>query len=346
MLSVRNLHSMHSFLTYARWMRSWPTWQRYGAATLIVAAVLLLGIWISALLTGYPFLLFFTAILINAALFGRGTGTYSVLLSAAFAVAFMIAPLEIIPFNAAPRALEIALYVPTGLIASAAVAGLRSRIHDLALAYERLAASEQEKDLLLRETGHRVKNDLASLIAIVRLQERSVTDPAARAALINTAERIHVLSRVHDRLRRANEKSMVDVGSFVTELCDDRRITLQGLRPIAVKVSAQSCLMPQDQAIAIGLITNELLTNAVKYAFPDDRSGTITVRFDRNDDSFELIVADDGIGLSSEKPSVGSSSGLGNRLVRSLAAQLGGTVEIGPNDTSGTRAVVRFPAAT
>jgi two-component system, sensor histidine kinase PdtaS len=335
---------MHPFVTYTRWTRAWPGWMRYGAATLTVAAVLLLGVWLNPLLSGFPFLLFFLAILVNAGLFGRAAGAYSVLLSAAIAVFFVFVTPRSAPFNAPARATEIILFMIAALAASAAMASLRSSMHDLAQANERLAAAEREKDLLLRETGHRVKNDLASLMALVRLQERSVSDPAARAALASTGERIRVLSRLHERLRRADKAAVVDIGRFITELCDDLRAALHGLRPVALKVHAESCLLPQEQAVAVGLITNELLTNALKYAFPDDRSGTVAVRFARDGDSFELVVADDGIGVSPEAPSRGSS-GLGQRLVRSLAAQLGGIVEIGPNsEAGGTKAVARFPA--
>jgi two-component system, sensor histidine kinase PdtaS len=335
---------MRPFLTYTRWTRAWSAWQRYSAATLAVVAVLLLGMWMADLLTGFPFLLFFVVILINAALFGRATGAYSVLLSTAFAFYLAVMPPTNMPFNAAPRVAEILLFLLTALAASTAVASLRSSMVDLAEANERLAAAEREKDLLLRETGHRVKNDLASLMALVRLQERSVADPEARAALTSTGERIRVLSRLHDRLRRADKAAVVDIGRFITELCDDLRAALHGLRPVALKVQAERCLLPQEQAVAVGLITNELLTNALKYAFPDDRGGTVTVHFSQTDGSFELVVADDGVGMSPEAPSRGSS-GLGQRLIRSLAGQLGGTVEIGPNsETGGTRAVARFPA--
>lgn len=335
---------MHPLLAHTRWTRALPPWQRYGTATLAVAVVLLIGMWMAGLLTGFPFLLFFVVILINAALFGRATGAYSVLLSAAFTFYLALMPPASMPFNAAPRAAEIVLFIITGLAASTAVASLRSSMHDLAEANERLAAAEREKDLLLRETGHRVKNDLASLMALVRLQERFVTDPAGRAALTSTGERIRVLGRLHDRLRLADKAAVVDIGRFITELCDDLRTALHGLRPVALKVQAERCLLPQEQAVAVGLITNELLTNALKYAFPDDRSGTVTIRFSREGGSFELIVADDGVGQQPEKPSSGSS-GLGQRLIRSLAGQLGGTVEIGPNsEAGGTRAVARFPA--
>jgi two-component sensor histidine kinase len=335
---------MHPFLTYTRRTRTWSAWQRYGAATLTIAAVLLLGMWMAPLLTGFPFLLVFVVILVNAALFGRAVGAYSVLLSAAVAVDLIVMPLWTMPFSASPRPTEIVLFMITGLAATAAVASLRSSMHDLAEANERLAAAEREKDLLLREAGHRVKNDLASLMALVRLQERSLSDPAARAALASTGERIRVLSRLHERLRRADKAAVVDIGRFITELCDDLRTALHGLRPVALKVQAESCLLPQEQAVAVGLIANELLTNALKYAFPDDRGGTITVRFARQDDTFELVVADDGVGLAAEE-APGGSSGLGQRLIRSLAAQLGGTVEIGPNsEVGGTRAAARFPA--
>lgn len=104
----------------------------------------------------------------------------------------------------------------------------------------------------------------------------------------------------------------VDTSEFIASLCDDLSAALIGLRPITLVVDAESHLMPQERAVPVGLIMNELLTNALKYAFPDERSGTVKVRFWRDQDSFCLRVHDDGVGMTFKRTPRGS--GLGQRL--------------------------------
>jgi two-component system, sensor histidine kinase PdtaS len=121
-------------------------------------------------------------------------------------------------------------------------------------------------------------------------------------------------------------------------------VALVGLRPIAVKLEVESHLVPQERAVPVGLIINELLTNALKYAFPDERTGTVSVRFTREAEGFCLRVTDDGVGMAPDRPANGS--GLGQRLVRSMVTQLEGSYAIEPDaGTPGTVATVRFPAA-
>jgi two-component sensor histidine kinase len=201
----------------------------------------------------------------------------------------------------------------------------------------------REKDLVLQEASHRFKNELAMLSALLRLQERSVEDETARTALASTADRVQVLARVHERLQRAEKAAVVDMREFIVALCDDLRMALIGLRPILMKVEAETHRLSQERAVAIGLVINELLTNALKYAFPEDRSGTVKVRFMRQEDGFCLMVIDDGIGIPCERKPDGS--GLGQRLIRSMVMQLQGSVEFTPDSgAAGTIVTVRFPA--
>ncbi|MFC1458093.1 sensor histidine kinase [Microvirga arabica] len=335
---------MQAFFTYTFLTRGWPVWARYLGATLVVLIMLMLRIGLSVYLPAFPFLLFFMAIIVNAVIFNRGSGFYTVALSAVLADYFFLEPVGSLRIDDSRTVLGLILYLMIGFTTAGIIEALHTTAHSLTRANKRLAAAEQEKDLLLREAGHRMKNDLMTLTALVRLQERAVQDPSAKSALSSTADRIHVLSRVQERLRLGQGTSaVINVADFITELCDDLKTALVDLRPIAVTVRAERHLLPQERVVPVGLIINELLTNSLKYAFPDDRGGTITVDFSRESDTFRVAVADDGVGLPPESRP-GPSSGLGTRLIRSMVAQLGGTINVEPNGNgAGTVITVRFP---
>ena len=132
---------------------------------------------------------------------------------------------------------------------------------------------------------------------------------------------------------------------FIQGLCDDLRTALIGLRPISMQVAVEHHVLSQDRAVAVGLILNELLTNALKYAFPENRHGHVRVSFERVGDEFVLRVSDNGVGIAPERSAQGS--GLGQRLVRSMAGQIGGMLEMKPDEGDpGTVATVHFPVAT
>ncbi|WP_414476295.1 sensor histidine kinase [Microvirga sp. M2] len=339
---------MQTLFAYTSWTREWPGWARYGSAILVVLLMLVLRLGLADYLPAYPFLLFFIPIIVNAALFDQGSGAYSVLLCAALAIYFFIEPIGSFAIADPRQITSVVLFVLIGLTAAGIIEALHATAQELVRANKQFAAADQEKDLLLREAGHRMKNDLATLTALVRLQERAMQDQAARSALAATADRIQVLSRVRERLRLGQgANAIVDVAEFIAELCDDLKAAFLHLRPIVIKVDAEPHWLPQERSVAIGLIINELVTNSLKHAFPDDRSGAITVRFSRQDDVFELEVRDDGIGTpDGEGADRSPPTGLGQRLIRSMAAQLGGTVTVGPNKgASGTHTTVLFPAA-
>jgi two-component sensor histidine kinase len=153
-----------------------------------------------------------------------------------------------------------------------------------------------------------------------------------------------VLGRVHDRLTHGDGAAVVDLKTFLGDLCNDLRTSLAGLRPVAVRVELESHVRPMEQAVPLGLILNELLTNALKYAFPGEREGTISVRLERCGDELCLVVADDGVGLAStDGGGGGAPAGMGQRLVRSLTQQLGGRVSIDSRPGEGTRCTVHVP---
>lgn len=332
--------------------RGWPIWARYGASAAIVTAVLMLRLWLDPYLPRYPILLFFIPTFACALLFDRGTGVFSVLLSAACIAYFLLPPIHSLAVSDSQNVLGLAIFVAIGLAIAAVIETLHralyrlTKVNDQLLrANERLTQSDWEKDLLLREVGHRIRNDLTALVSLVQLQQRSIHDEAGRTALGATADRIRVLARVHDRLQRADEAAVVNTRDFICALCDDLRASTLGLRPIAIRVEVEPHDLLQQTAVSLGLVINELVTNALKYAFPDDRSGIVEVRLMREDDGYRLLVTDDGVGLGPEGTHRPKGSGLGQRLIRSMVAQLGGRYEIGLNAISGgTVATVSFPA--
>jgi len=212
----------------------------------------------------------------------------------------------------------------------------------LAEANARIAASEQEKNLLLHELTHRFKNDLANLTAILRLQARHVADPSARTELMAASERVQIMGRVHQHLTTSGEATVVDVGKFISELCEDCRASMIGLRPIVLGVEVEQDEIPFSQAIMLGLIINELVTNSLKYAFPEGRAGTIDIRLTPVGTEHVLTVSDDGIGKAAPFP---DSTGLGQRLVHAMTKQLNGEYHAEVTDT-GRICIIRFPAAS
>jgi two-component system, sensor histidine kinase PdtaS len=330
-----------SLFKYTFLTRAWPTWARYAATTVIVLATLGIRLALHAWFPGSPFLLFFLAIIVCAALFDHGTGIFAVLLSAGLAKWFLIEPTGTLNVVRTEDIAGLSVFVAIGLVSGAILEALHKVAHDLADANELLVASEGEKDLLMQEASHRFKNELTMLSAMLRLQQRSIHDSAASSALGSTADRVQVVGRVHERLQRSNTTAVVDTREFVCALCEDLKKTIE-LRPVALEVDAESHLISQERAVPVGLIINELLTNAFKYAFPDQRTGRVKVQFVREGEDYCLRVIDDGIGVAVERNSAGT--GLGRRLVAAMATQLGGSVKIETDpELPGTAVYVSFP---
>jgi len=187
---------------YTLLTRGWPTGVRYLATLLIVSTMLPLGLALDKYFHGLPFLLFFFAILISSALFHRGSGAFSVLLSAFFAKWFFIAPTGTIRVENTGDLIALSCFMALGLAIAAVVEALHRVASDLAEANQKLTASENEKDLLLEEASHRFRNELTMLGAMLRLQERTLGSPAEGAALRSAADRVHVLGRVHEQRAR------------------------------------------------------------------------------------------------------------------------------------------------
>jgi PAS domain S-box-containing protein len=187
------------------------------------------------------------------------------------------------------------------------------------------ATARQRIAMLLQELTHRVKNSLQFIAAMVMIEARSHKSGEGKAALERVSHRITALGQLYSTLSRADTVEAVDAATYLDELCRDliASVHKEGDTSVMLKTDFESELLPTDRAIPIGLIVNELVTNAVKYAFPGEAKGTVMVTLKRVPGELRLTVADDGQGLDPRR----ADSGLGGRLVDGFAQQLGGQVE-------------------
>jgi two-component sensor histidine kinase len=322
--------------------RGWPLWTRYSLTVLLVVVTLGIRVALREDMSGYPFLLFFPTIILSGIVFNRGNGVLATILSAMLAVYFLIPPIGTLTVASAEDFVAVALFMAIGIITAMLVEALHVAFVQLAESHSQIERAAHQQAILLRELSHRMHNDLATIGSLLSMQARVMEDEAAKVALAGAADRVQVLTRVHSRLTMREDAAVVDSQEFITDLCDDLRIALLGLRPITLDLSIESHAMIIQRSIAVGLIINELLTNALKYAFPDPtRPGRIEVEFEKRNGEFCLSVTDNGVGPGDQRP--GTGTGMGHNLVRMLAAQLGGSLNA-QDAEPGSMFVVTFPA--
>ena len=199
---------------------------------------------------------------------------------------------------------------------------------------EKLAAQQA---VLLKEVNHRVANSLQLISSLIGLQGRKVADPDAREALKRAAERVEAVMLVHRRLYTSNDVEFVAMDQYLEGLIEElQRAVAAEERPGRITLAADPIRVETDKAVSLGLIVNELVTNALKYAYPG-RDGDIRVSFERKAGAIQLTVEDDGVGYVDGASPKGS--GLGGVIVNAMARMVKATVALDPAH-SGTRVVL------
>lgn len=336
-------------------LRNLPVLVQYGATALIAfaffgAVYLLAGTRLDP--HELPlFMLFLLAVILSAFLFARGSGYLAVLLCAGFSLYLLSDPRQPLAALGKSAAIAAAAFAVAGSIAAWLVELLRDQVSDLtdrgaALARSRgtlerqvaaLEASDAQKELLLADINHRIKNQLQVVAGYIMLAQRDVGDARAAETLGTAANRLKVLARVYDRLQLGEETTTVGARGFIEEMVNDLQPSLIGTGAIAVRAEAEDAELSSGRAVTIGLMINELVTNAVRFAFAEDEPGNILVYFSRSEGGFCLEVIDDGRGFRSEA----RSGSVGQRMLRALVQQLDGDIAwAGP---PGTRVSVTFP---
>jgi len=224
--------------------------------------------------------------------------------------------------------------------------GTISDVTELKASAARIAASLAEKDVLLREVHHRVKNNLQVISSLLRLQASKIEDRQAREVFLDSQNRVHSIGLLHDSLYQASDLAHVDMAEYLGKLIGGVRRTYSGAaNHVDVQIDVENISLPVDQAVPCGLIINELLTNAFKHAFParswpSERAGQIAVRV-RQGDRIAITVTDDGAGLPDHFGERETKS-LGMSLIRTLVKQLDGQLSF--ESHPGTRCHVTFVA--
>jgi two-component sensor histidine kinase len=212
------------------------------------------------------------------------------------------------------------------------------------LVEERIRASLREKEALLKEIHHRVKNNLQVVSSLLGLQSRAVADPEMRKMFQESQDRIHSMALLHESLYQSQNLSQVDFPEYIRQLAAHLFHSYGvGVDRIHLRTDLDRLSLNLDAAMPCGLIINELISNSLKYAFPEGRSGEIRIELREHADGMaRLVVADNGVGLRADIDWVNTRS-LGLRLVRSLAEQLGGKIEV--SSQAGTEVRLAFAAA-
>jgi two-component sensor histidine kinase len=203
---------------------------------------------------------------------------------------------------------------------------------------DRYAALAAEREMLLREVNHRVGNSLQIIASLLHLQANSSTEDHVKAALTNAMGRVAAVAQVHRRLYTSHDLKSVLLNQYLDALLEDLRRSAEGNRMSRLTLKAEPVEIDPDRAVAIGIIVNELVMNAVKYAYPDG-AGPIHVNLTGQGEDLVLSIADDGVGLNVKTDP--RSTGMGQRIVTAMASKLEACVERDPSH-AGTRIVLRF----
>jgi PAS domain S-box-containing protein len=207
---------------------------------------------------------------------------------------------------------------------------------------ERILAALKEKDLMLGEIHHRVKNNLQVVCSLLDLQSSSIEDKVALNLLTESQNRVRSMALIHQMLYESKDFVRVDFGSFLDNLVPSL-VTAYGTDPelISLAINAVEVRLPINTAIPCGLVVNELISNALKHAFPANRPGEIKIDLaSEPDGNVVLSVSDDGIGMP-EDCDLGATTTLGLQLVTLFADQLGADMTI--HRRNPTRFELRFP---
>ncbi len=221
-------------------------------------------------------------------------------------------------------------------------AALTAEIAERRQAEAKVRESLKEKEVLLKEIHHRVKNNLQVVSSLLRLQAAGIKDEATAALFHESQSRVRSMALIHEELYRAGNLARVDFASYLRRLLPDlaRSYRADASEKVDLKIEAANVSLPVDRAIPCGLIVNELITNALKHAFPNGRPGSILVRLAAQEQQTMLKVRDDGIGFPADVDFRQSRS-LGLQLVCTLTNQLGGTINL--ERDNGTEFVITFP---
>jgi two-component sensor histidine kinase len=231
------------------------------------------------------------------------------------------------------------IYDSTGKIIS--FVGIHLDVTDRRQYKDRLEASLREKEVIIKEIHHRVKNNMQVISGFLQLQSDYIKDPESIEMLNECQRRVRSMALVHEKLYQSRTLGFINVAEYIRDLAAELKESCVVQADIKFEVDVENININLDTAVPCGLIINELLTNSLKYAFKGKSSGTISLSLHLSPDHrFTLKVSDDGVGLPPDFD-LRSKTTLGMQLVHVLVRQLGGEITL--TSHQGTTVVITFP---
>ena len=205
----------------------------------------------------------------------------------------------------------------------------------------RAAASLHEKETLLREIHHRVKNNMQSISCLINLQSSRIDDSVVAGMFRNCSERISSMSKVHEKLSLSENPSHIDFREYIAELASEILNSHGNNDRISIAADVDEIFLGIKEAMPCGLLITEILSNAIKYAFPDARTGEIRIQFKKSRHGiYTLMICDNGIGLPGGVD-LENATTLGMEIISELTKQIKGSVSV-VTDDGGTAYTIRF----
>jgi PAS domain S-box-containing protein len=208
-------------------------------------------------------------------------------------------------------------------------------------AEKQLKTSLNEKDMLLREIHHRVKNNLQIISSLLNLQSRYIDDKGALDVFTESQNRVRSMAIIHEKLYNSQSMSSIDFGDYITDLTDSLFYNYR-VDPsrIVLNKKMDKIFFDVDTAIPCGLIINELITNCLKHAFPGDNNGTINIELMKEGSNYHLNISDDGVGFP-DNIDYKNTESLGLQLVNNLVNQIDGTLDLDGKDGTSFKIVFK-----
>ena len=204
-----------------------------------------------------------------------------------------------------------------------------------------IETSLKEKDVLLKEIHHRVKNNLQIIISLLNLQTGYIKDEVTLKAVKDGQSRVRSMALVHEKFYQSDELSEIDFAEYIEKLC---HFIYQSYGDktdrIHLQISGDKIGLDMDTAMPCGLLVNEIVSNSYKYAFPNQEKGTIQIDFKKNDNKIILFIQDNGVGFP-EEYDLEKSESLGMQLIQALTSQLDGDLVV--SRENGTSFKISFP---
>ncbi len=219
------------------------------------------------------------------------------------------------------------------------ISGMMMDISDRKKAEVSLKKSLKEKDMLLKEVHHRVKNNMQIISSLLNLQEANVEGEEASNVLQESQNRVLSMAMIHEMLYQSKDLNHINFSNYIRKLASNLFHTY-GVKNISSSINVEEVFLNVETSVPLGLIISELVSNSIKYAFPNQKTGKIFISLHSCDDKYKLTISDNGVGFPRDLDFKNIESSLGLKLVNSLVKQLDGSIEL--DKSQGTKFTIKF----